>query len=431
MSDTFCPIPWLFQAARNNGDLRLCCQANVSDGSGLLADENGAVYNANDCNLEESRNAPLISAVRKNMLLNKWSSSCQRCKSEEEAGLRSRRTYEREAWSLTLEEAAAHTDGNGKIDSQKLPVRYLDLRFGNKCNLACRMCGPTDSDFWYSDYSKLTGKNFYQDSHGRVELRRKGQRLVTDDKSYQWFESDKFWEQMARSASGIQHIYMAGGEPLLIDQHYKYLEGCIKRGYSKNMIIEYNTNMTVLPDKALELWKHFRQVRVGASVDGFGEVFELQRYPAKWSTVFKNLKKLDAQPDHIISWLACTVTVYNVLHLPEFMRWKVKESGFVRINSTKRRPIITHHVAHRPKHLNIRVLSDQQKAIVCDTFEKSKSQFRLEFTDAQLLAASEILDSVVKYMLSESYYASHGQEMLAFSDRLDDIRSQSSQKFLP
>ena len=43
---TFCPIPWIFQAVRNNGDVRICCQANVTKNQGVVRHTDGSSYNA-------------------------------------------------------------------------------------------------------------------------------------------------------------------------------------------------------------------------------------------------------------------------------------------------------------------------------------------------------------------------------------------------
>ena len=60
MKDTFCPIPWNFQAVRNNGDIRLCCQANVTENQGVIRHSNGTPYNASRDSLQDARNADLL-----------------------------------------------------------------------------------------------------------------------------------------------------------------------------------------------------------------------------------------------------------------------------------------------------------------------------------------------------------------------------------
>ena len=44
MSNTFCPIPWNFQAIRANGDMRVCCQANVTKNQGVIRKQDGTAF---------------------------------------------------------------------------------------------------------------------------------------------------------------------------------------------------------------------------------------------------------------------------------------------------------------------------------------------------------------------------------------------------
>jgi len=98
MSNTFCPIPWIFQAVRANGDIRVCCQANVTKNKGVIRKEDGTAYNAGIDVLQDARNADFMKIIRSNMLNGKWSEECGRCRSEEENGLNSRRQYEQQNW---------------------------------------------------------------------------------------------------------------------------------------------------------------------------------------------------------------------------------------------------------------------------------------------------------------------------------------------
>ncbi len=427
----FCPIPWLFQAVRNNGDVRVCCQANVSDSKGLLQDEMGETINAKNGKLREARNAKRLKTMRQKFLKGEWPSECVRCMEEEAASLNSRRIYEISNWGDLRDQLSEKTSEDGTINTIDNPVRYLDLRFGNRCNLKCRMCGPADSDSWYSDYVALTGSQIFTDSHGEVTLKKRGDNWVEPDKSYNWFEDERFWSALSMDVKGLKHIYMAGGEPLLIRQHYQFLAKLVEKNLSGNIILEYNTNLTILPDTVVELWKNFKQVRVGASIDGIRDVFEFQRHPAKWDSVFANLQKLDNLPEPIISWMACTVTVYNVMHIPDFIKWKVEESNFKRINSTKKRPIITYHMAHKPDHLNVRNLSEEQKIRISNIYEKSRSYFREKYTKLLSDKAIEILDSIEKYMNSKSHQQHFTEQMIQYSESLDLIRNEDSKQFLP
>jgi len=427
---TFCPVPWIFQAVRNNGDIRVCCQANITKNQGVVRKKDGTSYNAGKDNLLEAKNSDLIKKIRVNMLKGEKSSECFRCYNEEKNGLQSRRQYEIEIWGNHFEKAKKITKKDGTIDS---PTIFYDLRFGNFCNLACRMCGPTDSHTWYKQWIDYHETDGYKDTHGYVKLKTNDKgRLYTTD--YNWHENDSFWNQLYYNIPDIKRVYMAGGEPLLIEQHYDFLEKCIEKNCSKNIVIEYNTNMTVLPERVLKLWKHFKEVRVGASIDGFGDVLEYQRWPIKWETAYENLKKLDTlclENKNIISWLAFTITPYNIWHLPQFMLWKLNDSGFKKINSSRKRPIITNHVAHVPKRINITIFPDDVKIDLNKHYNHYANLFKnSNYNDNIKLNAASIFTSVMNYMnqKSEEHYF---LEFIKFTKFLDNSRKQNIQNIVP
>ena len=424
---SFCPVPWNFQAIQNNGCIRVCCQMNSTDERGTIFKEDGTPYNARIDNLNEVRNAQFIKDVRKTMLNGKWHKSCQRCQSEEESGLSSRRQYEQCNWPKhTLQWAESITQKDGTLDLNKSPLVYYDLRFGNLCNLACRMCGPEDSHTWYKDHVALEGPEF-PDTHGVVKLEKneKG-RWITDH--YDWHKSYKFWEQLESNLINIQHVYMAGGEPLMIERHYEFLEKCINENVANNIILEYNTNLTNVPQRALDMWVHFKEVRIGASIDGYGKVLEYQRYPAKWSAIEKNLRRIDTLPNNITAWIACTVTTANVFHLPDFMLWKL-EQNFKKINSSKEKPIIGYHVAHRPWPSCLRVLPNEIKKQVVDHYEQKKIKFK-KYDDHIVKEADKILNGVVKYMNAKNE-DTHRKWFIQFTRDLDKLRNQDITKIVP
>lgn len=430
MVDTFCPIPWNSQAIRSNGDVRLCCHANIAKNKGTLCNSKGYPYNAANDDLVEARNSNLIRSIRQNMLEGKWSEECNRCKSEEQSGLNSKRNYEKERWRMSLEDVADTTANDGTIDTDLFPTVYYDIRFGNLCNLACRMCGPQDSNGWYSDWNLLHGKDWFNDTHGREQMYKQKNKWVSD--SYNWHSSDSFWKQIESNSKNVKHVYMAGGEPMLIERHYEFLERCIENGAAKNMVVEYNTNMTSIPTRVLDLWQHFKAIEIGASIDGYGSVQEYQRYPSEWKKILKNIYKVDAAPNNISAWFAYTVTAYNVLHLPDFMRWKLESSGLNKFNNSLRRPIVTHHLAYKPLYLNIRVLPKGYKSLVKERFDQFRNWMLQEKYPEHVLASSEsIYKSVINYMMSEDYHNSHWEEFCDYTNKLDQIRNQQILDVIP
>lgn len=424
MNNTFCPIPWNFQAIRANGDLRVCCQANVTKNQGVIRKDDGTAYNAGRDSLVDARNNNMLKIMRLNMLNGVWNDECGRCRSEEENGLNSRRQYEQRNWKLTVEQARSKTKEDGSIDIDECPVVYYDLRFGNFCNLKCRMCGPTDSSAWYDDWIELTGSNKFKDTSGIMEIKETKKGLQVE--AFNWPEYEPFWEQLEANIHNIEHVYFAGGEPMLIERHYDFLERCVEKDAAKHIVVEYNTNMSTLPSRVTNLWKQFKQVRVGASVDGFGSVVEYQRHPAKWDKIYKNLQILDQLPNNVFSWLAFTVTAYNVNHMVDFMKWKLIESGFKRINPSLLKPIVTHHVAHHPKHLNVRVLPTKFKQDVTKKFDEF-NQWVIDnnFNSNIIEQAESISKGIINYMNSESYYETEWDHFVKYTRGLDKIRNES------
>ena len=420
MSETFCPIPWNFQAIRANGDMRVCCQANVTKNQGVIRHSDGTAYNAGRDVLVDARNTDMMKTMRLNMLSGVWNEECGRCKNEETSGLVSRRSYENEQWKMDVDNVRTKTKQDGSIDVEDFPVVYYDLRFGNFCNLKCRMCGPTDSNAWYSDWIKLTGSNKFKDTSGVME--------IVDDNvaAFNWPEYEPFWEQLEANIHNIEHVYFAGGEPMLIERHYDFLERCVEKDAAKHIIVEYNTNMSTLPTRVTKLWENFKQVRIGASIDGMGAMQEYQRHPAKWEKTLDNLRKVDALPDNIFGWFAFTVTAYNVNHMIDFMKWKLTESKLRKINFTNKRPIITHHVAHHPKHLNVRVLPEQYKKEVAQRFEEFVQWVKdNKFNEHVIKQAEAISKGVVSYMNSDNYYDTHWSEFVKYTKQLDVIRNEN------
>ena len=50
----------------------------------------------------------------------------------------------------------------------------------------------------------------------------------------------------------------------MIDQHYEFLQRCIDRDESQHITLEYNTNITNIPDRAWNIWKYFEKIEINA-----------------------------------------------------------------------------------------------------------------------------------------------------------------------
>jgi len=438
---TFCPLPWNSINLRNNGDLRICCNTNsYSPQRGIMRKEDGTPYNAGKDDWNKARNATLLKEVRVSMLKGEWHPECERCRQEETNGIRSRREYESDDWGkwygnfIDIEKAKAITEEDGTLDTSKQEINFIDIRYGNFCNLKCRMCGPTDSHQWYSDFVEIHNTTSYKDTHELIKLaKNEDGRWITDQ--YDWFQNnDKYWENFEKYATTAHKLYIVGGEPLIIDEHLESVERLVASGNSKNIRLEYNTNLTILPPKLVKLWENFKEIRIGVSIDGIDDVFNYQRTPANFDQVYKNMMKLNNNENiNLKAWFAFTVTPYNVFHFPKFMKWKLTESGLTKFNPIKdSRPIVSHHMCHSPKYYNVKVLPAHLKQQVVDHYKEyidwANSTDMTEHVKKEFI---KLLNGITKFMNSEDYSGQWLNDFINYTNKLDNLREQDIRTIVP
>lgn len=364
-SDTFCLLPWVHLSTRPDGSMRVCCTANASSVGptndkehggqvGILKDEEGRPNNLNVSDFLSSWNSTYMKNVRKQMLNGEQPPSCLKCYKEEAAGHNSKRMWETHYWAqrVDIAELVQNTEEDGSIPPQ---LSYIDLRFGTKCQLACVMCSPHDSSGWIKDWSAIHPKIQNQTLKDTTQWRDKGS---TNGSSYNWHKNNPvFWEQFYEQIPHMQQLYFAGGEALIIDEHYDILKEVIRQGRAKDMELRYNSNGVEWRDELFDLWKEFKLVRFHYSVDSIGEMNDYIRYPSKWKRTEEVFHILDKETsDNVEVTIACAVQALNVYYIPDFIKWKL-EQGFKKINMW---PFgaggVNYHFVYHPPHLNVKVL---------------------------------------------------------------------------
>jgi sulfatase maturation enzyme AslB (radical SAM superfamily) len=386
-SKSFCVLPWIHLATRPNGDMRICCVANASGANtgdyevGLVKKENGQPANFENDLPSEAFNNDYMKSVRKTMLAGEVPASCLKCYEEEEQGIASKRIWETGTWhydDVDIPELIAQTKEDGEVPYK---LQYLDLRLGHTCNLKCVMCSPHDSSLWVSEHKKIY-------PIFKSQLIKKQMSWEQDKFNNKWHESPKFWDEVYEQIPNIKQLYFAGGEPLLIKEHRIFLEEIIKRGYANKISLRYNTNGILVNDEIIEIWNHFRKVKVGVSLDGMESRVEYIRYPTDWKVVKENLEKLDNTRDHIHCNIALAVQILNIKHIPEFIKWKVS-SNFKKINFEKNVSgqingggLIGVHLLWIPTWLSIRVLPKEDKEKVRSLFLELKEWLWNNYTQS-------------------------------------------------
>jgi sulfatase maturation enzyme AslB (radical SAM superfamily) len=283
-----------------------------------------------------------------------WPAACERCSQAEDTGATSIRQLLNEQFDLgrkagLLEDTAA----DGTLGHPM--VRYADIRLGNVCNLTCRMCGPYASRLWEPYYNKVQPKRYRS---GSDVLKVLGQNNWVKRESLEWL--------LAQNLPSVEELHFGGGEPLIIPEMAEALELCVRSGRASEIRLSYNTNLTVLPEKVISLWKYFNGVSLFCSVDGFGKVTEYIRRPSKWSDIDRNLHLVD---ENFEDWnihsasVHTTVQMHNVLTLGDLFEY-LRAAGFQHLT-----PFPNLIPLFNPEYLSIQALPASSKAVVRERLE--------------------------------------------------------------
>ena len=315
-SEAFCVIPWIHMHPWPDGRVFTCC----------LSELHSPVGNLNEQTLEEVWNGDELKKFRLDMLNHKKLSNCNRCYEQESHGhqtLRQRSNgeyimLENNEHGTAQFEAVKATHEDGSVDG--VNMTYMDIRFSNICNMRCRSCGPDLSSQWFNDavdsqFNKTPEKALHQIKKGSTD----------------------FLETFDPYLDTVEKIYWAGGEPLIMDEHWYIMNKLVDMGRTKEntpMRIYYNTNFSKLTYKdndAVELWKKFESVGIGASIDASGKRGEYLRKGTIWKDLVANRQRLhDEAPEIRDFHVSCTVSIFNALNITDFYR-ELVDTKFIEI----------------------------------------------------------------------------------------------------
>ena len=451
MSKTFCIAPWHDTHIVTDGGFKGCCVMAAGPKGGRF-EKDGKPVTINE-GIGAGINSDSAKSLRLALMNGKWHPECKRCMDEENAGMKSMRNFYEERWGdrFTHEDAVAITDPNtGELPEDHIPFFY-DIQLGNLCNLKCRICSPESSSMWIPDYQKLMGKGknwskpiaknrevvFFEHVQG------KQYRLTPDP--YAWANSDEFWNQMSERKSKIEHLYLIGGEPMMIQRHFKFLKECVESGDSKHIVLQYDTNLTNLPQKVMDYWKEFKIIEIGFSIDGMGKELEYMRNPVKWDHMLKNIHKLEAfakENDNVRLTDSVTVSIYNILHILDYIEWKVKAGKYDFDYLWQRHS--THfgvHPLHSPNFLNVRTITPKAKRAITQKYIDWREKMNAwidsieDYTSVQ--DKEDLRNSVNTYVetwidfINSGDESKHMYEFWNFTNDLDEIREENFTEVFP
>ena len=385
-SKTFCMFPWIHLSVQPDKEVLPCCNASSL---GLYYEETS---------LNELWNSKEIKNLRVNMLNGVESSTCEYCYVTERVGQKSPRQIINEKYNHHLN-IVKSTKNDGEVD--KLNLVYWDFRFSNICNFKCRMCGPISSTSWYEDYRKLTGKNHNSGKTSNIN--------VLD-------ELDPLFDI-------VEEIYFAGGEPLILDEHYYILNKLIELNKT-NIPIVYSTNLSILKYKdnnILDIWKNFEDISLGISLDGSGKRGELIRNGMKWNTFLENLTTVKRNVPKVKCLIAFTTQALNCF---DMMNTQKLLFDFGLLNSVDD---FIFQFLETPEILSMQILDNNTKKILCNKIEDHIQNFLIPSGSVKSLSDYK---SMIEYLnLEDKSYLI--PQFIKYCSSLDFFRNEDTEKTFP
>ena len=384
-SKQFCMYPWIHLHAYPTGETFPCCHAEMAE---------GPVGTTKINSLKDLWHSDRMIKLRQDMLEGKDNAYCTRCYEQEQAGFFSGRQSANKHHGHQIKNVIVS-------DRPEFKMTYWDIRFSNLCNLSCRSCGHIFSSSWFKDQVALAGPEYEKDN---TALNFAGK-----------YETD-IWEQLEPHLEYVEQIYFAGGEPLMMEEHYRILEELERRGRFDVRLI-YNTNFThvKLKDRLVfDYWKKFDSVAVGASLDAMGAHAEYIRKGTKWNTVEQNRKQMMEICPDVDFYISPTLSIMNALHLPDFHKaWT--EKGFIRAQD------LNVNILQDPAYYRIDTADSSMKAKIRDKFESHLEWLRPQ---DHLNRASVGFESALNYL--DATDNSHLQsQFVKKTQQLDKLRNES------
>lgn len=399
-SKTICAIPWMHLNFEPNGKVVPCC---------LTSAHNYFAGDLNKDSIEKIWNSDNMKKLRLEMINGKEPKICNKCFDREKVTGISGRTHHNKNFPEVLKEIPDITKEDGTCTTMDL--KYWDFRFSNLCNFKCRSCGPRYSSAWVPDAKKLGW-------------------ITEQEKVWHIKETEKVTnvEFLRNSVDKVKQIYFAGGEPLMMPEHWAILDMLVE-AKRFDVKIQYNTNMSKLTynkKNVLDYWKQwdFSMIEVWPSIDEIGKRGELIRAGTRWNEVKANLQEVAKYPN-IIMRPGMTIGAWNVFRLPQIVE-ELVNIGCIRNHDYMKHNNWFVNLLETPVHYHVSIWPDKQRKIIIDGLRDWIKEFNEQYnTNIQPL-----LDHIISE-LEKPWNETAALRFVNISEQVDKIRGENIFEVVP
>jgi len=371
LDKNFCVLPWTGFELEPNGKVRNCIISKETTG------------NIHQNSIEDILLSKKSLEIKSQMLNKEFPNNCKGCYFQEKDRITS---FDNISSRLYYAKEVGPFVNNELLDNKNnFDLKHVDLRWNNKCNQACVYCSPEYSSKWEQELNvkqKFEKKNV-----------------------------EKVKQYVFKNIKKLKNVYLAGGEPLLINENREFLKLLLEQ--NPNVHLRVNTNLSSTKTGVFQLLCKFKNVHWTISVESIKEEYEYIRYHGSWEDFLKNLQHIQ-KLDHKISFnmLYFILNYKSIFDCIDYF----KSIGFHN-NSFILGPLYT------PLPLNIKHLPKNIKEEVITMFEN-----KISAQPGYYLQNS--LENCLKYLTQTGFHANI--DLVRYNiEKLDKRRNLDSKKIFP
>ena len=284
----FCPMPWTGLMYNFDGTVKNCIRSA------------GIIGNIKDQSIQEilTNNKNLDTQSR--MLTSQPGRDCYTCYDLERGKRRFDIVSDRIFYIKELKSVSLDTYRAGNHD-----LHTMDVRWSNLCNFACVYCDAKFSSRWASELE--------------IRQEKPSAQQLADFKKY-----------IFDHARQLRHVYLAGGEPLLMKENQELLEILVRENPDVNLRI--NTNLSKVDTRVFDMICGFKNVHWTISVETMGDEFEYIRHGGIWQDFVSNLRIIRNLPHKIsFNMLYFLLNYHSLFDTIDYLQneWKFHSNSFV------------------------------------------------------------------------------------------------------
>ena len=269
---SLCMAPWVHTYLSPQTERRMCCASREpAQNFEQYIDTAAGTGQYIPITLDEHWNSPHMMSVRKRMMAGEFLPECEVC-NDKLLNTDVYRTYFWQLFKHKYPDIWETTDTAGRTTMK--PVSW-DYRFSNLCNFKCRMCGDMLSSAWETEQRQhnMTDWSNPKNAWMKPEVRR----TITA------FQDSQIEAEFAEAVEQhrVEEVYWVGGEPLMYEQHWRYMKRIVELGDGPKVYARYNTNLSRIDYRGINLYRDIldglRDWQICASLDGTGTIGEYIR----------------------------------------------------------------------------------------------------------------------------------------------------------